>query len=295
MIGSWALLPGAGLGLGIALLVHELWPAPPDLGRAVQRLTSPGQPGELPGPAQRRSVDERIVTAVGNISAIKIPRRDLALVGMDPTDYLRTKITMAFLGFVMPLIATAGAAVVGLRLPFVLPTLVSVLLAVGLWLAPNQELRQRATQARVEFRHAVAAYLDLVALQRAGDAGPAEALERASEVADGWAFRRIRDALARTRARGVAPWEGLKDLADDLAMSELDDVADIVALAGTEGAAVYGTLTSRATSLRDELLAQEKDAANANSERLVVPGTVLVLLMVLFLTFPAVARILTSS
>ncbi|WP_439681507.1 type II secretion system F family protein [Embleya sp. MST-111070] len=289
-------MPGAGVGFGLAMLAREVWPAPPDLHTALKRLQARERatsiPTERPG---RTSVDERIVGAVREIRAVRIPERDLALTGQTPTEYLRTKITMAFLGFFMPLIATAGAAVLGISLPFSLPLLASVLLAVALWLAPNHELRQRAANARVEFRHAAAAYLDLVALERAGDAGPSEALERAAEVGNGWAFDRIQDTLERARNRGVAPWAGLKDLSEDLGLPELADVADIIELAGTEGAAVYGTLRARAGSLRSELLETQKDKANTDSERLVVPGTILVLLMVLFLAAPAMFRIVTTN
>lgn len=295
MIGSWALLPGAGLGLGIALLVRELWPAPPDLGQALQRLTPTGRTGEAPAAPKRRSLDERIVGTVSGLSSVQIPRRELALVGMDPTDYIRSKITIGFLGFFMPMIAVAGAAVLGIPVPFAVPLLFSVLLAGLLWLAPNQELKQNAAKARIEFQHAAAAYLELVALQRAGDAGPAEALERAGAVANGWAFLRIQDALDRARERGAAPWEGLGELADELDLPELADVAEIVGMAGRDGASVYGALRSRAEALRDTLLAAEKDQANANSERLVVPGVVLVVLMILFLIYPAVSRIFSNS
>ena len=296
MIATWFLLPGAGVGLGLALLAREVWPAPPDLHAALRRLEPRARATAMPAapPAQATPID-RLVGVVREIRAVRIPERDLALIGQTPTEHLRRKLLAGAAGFALPVILTAACSLLGITPPITLPLLLSVLLAVGLWLIPNQEVRTRAAAARIEFRHATTAYLDLVALERAGDAGPSEALERAAQVGNGWAFARIQDALERARARGVAPWVGLKDLSSDLALPELADVADIVELAGTEGAAVYGTLRARAASLRTELLATQKDAANTDSERLVVPGTVLVLLMVLFMSLPAMARIVTTS
>nr|WP_237534381.1 type II secretion system F family protein [Streptomyces sp. SID3343] len=277
-------------------MAREVWPAPPDLHAALRRLEPRARALSTPtAPPARATPTERLVALVREIRAVRIPERDLALIGQTPTEHIRRKLFAGAAGFLLPMILTAAAGLLGIALPFTLPLLLSVLLAVGLWLVPNQEVRTRAAGARVEFRHATTAYLDLVALERAGDAGPSEALERAALVGDGWAFARIQDALERARARGVPPWASLKDLAADLGLPELADVADIVELAGTEGAAVYGTLRSRAASLRTELLATDKDSANTDSERLVVPGTVLVLLMVLFIALPAMARIVTTS
>ena len=74
-------------------------------------------------------------------------------------------------------------------------------LAAALFFVPDVDLHRRAAAARDELRHAVCAYLELVALERAGDAGTVEALERAATVGDSPAFIRIRDALTRARAR----------------------------------------------------------------------------------------------
>ena len=59
-------------------------------------------------------------------------------------------------------------------------------------------------------------------------------------------------------------------------------------LSGSDGAAVYTTLRARARNLRAELLAEELTRANVDSERMVVPGSVLVTLMTLLIAFPAI-------
>ena len=98
------------------------------------------------------------------------------------------------------------------------------------------------------------AYLDLVALERAADAGTVEALDRAAAIGDGRAFARIRDALLRARLPGARRGTGLTDLAAELGVPELGDVADIMRLSGEDGAAVYATLRARAASPAHQLL-----------------------------------------
>jgi hypothetical protein len=299
MSALWLLLPGAGVGLGCALFIREMRPAPPDLGAAVGRVTasttSAPRPRTAPSSASTPDVSERLASLVARVPGVSVPERDLALTGTSRVQFLRSKATVAAMGFLTPLFITAGLFAGGLTPPFAIPFGAALLLAAGLWFVPNQEVKLRAAAARTECRHAVAAYLDLVALQRVGDAGPSEALERAAVVATGWAFRRFQDALDNARTRGVDPWTGLRELAEELGMPELADVADIVELAATEGAAVYGTLRSRAAALRTELLAEDKERSNQDSERLILPGALLLFLMIGFLLAPAMARLMTTA
>ncbi|WP_202513109.1 hypothetical protein [Streptomyces sp. SID3343] len=290
MIPPVMIVTGCLAGGGIALLVRELWPAPPDLGQALHRLSgSPKRRTEQTG----NRYDDRIVSFAQRIPGAKIPHRELDLVGETVAHFMRTKVMLALMGLLLPALLSAVLVITGVGVSFYIPLAVSLLTALGLWIVPDFALRDQAKAARIEFQHAAAAYLDLVALERSGDAGPAEALDRAAMVGEGWAFLRIRDALARARVAGIDPWAGLHDLARDLDLPELADVADIIEMAGTEGAAVYGTLRARSQSLRTELLANEHEAANKDSERLTVPGTMLVVIMGITLGYPAIARMMS--
>ncbi|WP_406280869.1 hypothetical protein [Embleya sp. NBC_00896] len=290
MIPPEMIVAGCVAGAGIALLIRELWPAPPDLGHALHRLSgSPRRRTEATGDHK----GDRIASFAQRIPGVKVPHRDLDLVGSSVADFFRSKALLALLGLLLPAFVTALMVVTGVGFAIYLPFFASLLAALVLWMVPDWALRDQAKSARIEFQHATAAYLDLVALERSGDAGPGEALERAAQVGDGWAFLRIQDALARARVGGVDPWAGLRDLARDLDLPELADVADIIEMAGTEGAAVYGTLRARSQSLRTELLATEHEVANRDSERLTVPGTMLVVIMGVILGFPAIARMMS--
>jgi hypothetical protein len=225
---------------------------------------------------------------------VSIPRTDLDLVGQTPGRFLLTKAALAFMGMLVPSVICAFWAIIGLTMPIPVPVVVSLLLAAVLWLAPDLALRDQAKRARQEFAHAIAAYLELVALERAGDAGPVEAMEKAAVVADSWAFIRLQQALVRARVDKVAPWTSLTDLSRQLNLPVLADVADIMRLSANDGAAVYTTLRSRAKSLRVELMAGQTEEANKASEAMTAPGALLAVLVMALIAFPSIIRILQS-
>ena len=102
---------------------------------------------------------------------------------------------------------------------------------------------------------------------------------------------RDRDELARSRFSGEAPWDAIHQLADELGLPALDDVADIMRLAGAEGTQVYDTLRARSTALRSALLAAEQAKANALSARMAIPTTLMAIVFCLVLVTPAVLRL----
>ena len=141
-------------------------------------------------------------------------------------------------------------------------------------------------------RAASCVYLELVALERAADAGTVEALDRAAAIGHSPEFARIRDALLRAELAGRPAWDGLDDLADTLGVPEYGDLADIMRLSGQDGAAVYATLRARAASLRTQLLTAATAKANAASEHMVIPTALLGIAFMALLGYPAISRIL---
>lgn len=142
-------------------------------------------------------------------------------------------------------------------------------------------------------RHAVGAYLMLVALERRSGSAAQQALVRAARVADDTcvAFAYIRASLERAQLDRRPAWEGLRSLATSIAVTELRDCADIMA-ASTDGAAVTDALLARARSLRGETLNHQRARANEASERMVVPVALLGLCFVALLMYPVLIRLL---
>lgn len=140
----------------------------------------------------------------------------------------------------------------------------------------------------------MAAYLDLVALRRAGNVSAEQAMERAAQTGQGWAFVRIQEALARSRVDKVPHWESLARLTAELDLPVLDDLAAIMRQSADDGASVYATLRSRAKNLRGELLTAQATEANADSEKMTAPGALLAVLVMLLIAFPAITRMLNT-
>lgn len=159
---------------------------------------------------------------------------------------------------------------------------------------PVADLHRRAVEARRAASGAVGTYLDLVVLCLAGGMGVEGALQAAAGVADDPWSARLAHAVAVAADAGRPPWEGLAELGASLGLEVLGELAATMALAGVEGARVRDTLLAKAASLRTRQLAAAESAANAVTERLFLPGVPLLLGFLVFIGYPAVARILTG-
>ncbi|GAA2148509.1 hypothetical protein GCM10009760_40650 [Kitasatospora kazusensis] len=291
MISPWAVLAGAAAAGGLALLAAELRPAPPDLGQALDRLhRAPADHAD--DRDHRLAWYDRFGQSSLRLPGARIPDQQLALIGRTPARFMAHKLLFALLGLLLPGYASALAVLTGTALPVALPLVLGPALAVLGWLVPDAIVSGEAKEAKAEYLHGIASYLELVALERAADLGPAEALRRAAAVGRGTVFRRIRDALERAATDRLPPWDGLDALAEELGLTPLQDVADIMRISGTDGAAVYDTLRARAKGLRGELLAADLARANTDSERMVAPGSLLTLLMTVLIVFPALYQML---
>ncbi|MGW4890724.1 type II secretion system F family protein [Kitasatospora sp. NPDC004240] len=293
-----AIIAGVTLGVGVAVAIAGLSRSRADLGDLLHRNDASRL--ENLEPRAARAADSfldvfgaRLLAQVGE-GFVRLPRQELDLLGRSPAQHVGQKIGYAIIGLMFPPLAIAVLSLVGVSLPFTVPALAGLVMGVLLWLLPDINVKDEAEKARKEFRYAIASYLELVCLERAADAGPSEALRKAADVGDGWVFGRVRDALTRAELAGIPPWDGLKQLSEELGVPELGAPADIMALAGEQGAAVYSTLAAQAKSLRGVLLTDAQAEANAVSEKMIVPVSALVILMSIFVAYPAIMRIVAS-
>ncbi|PSL01380.1 pilus assembly protein TadC [Haloactinopolyspora alba] len=299
MIWELGILAGALAGLGLTLVIRELAPSHPHLRATLGRLHNDAGPApsvQVPTSRQTslfqdrlgRMLEQRLPTLVG----FRLPRRELDLLRIPTYRYFGEKALWALLGLCFPAILTMTLMIMGVTPPFSIPAFVGLILAVVMWFLPDIETRQKANRAREDFTRALGAYIDLVALERAGGAGSTQAMENAAEVGDSWVFQRLREELARARWSGTTPWEGLHTLSRQLGLNELDDLADIMRLSGEEGATVYESLRARAEGLRNATLSAEHARANADSERMVMPVALLGVVFMAILAAPTVMRML---
>jgi Flp pilus assembly protein TadB len=174
------------------------------------------------------------------------------------------------------------------------PAWASVALGVGGFFVPELGVRAEAAARRRDFRHALGSYLDLVVVALAAGGGVEGALEDAAEVGDGWAFAQLRSALAAARVRRETPWAALGRLGAELGVHELVELSASAGLAGTEGAKVRASLVAKAESLRAHQLAEAEASALAATERMSLPVVLLFAGFLIFIGFPAMARVLNG-
>lgn len=285
-------LAGALVGLGVFMLLRELFPAPPALSAALERFDPQSRRRATTEPAT--GVPSRIgawlaARIAGSSLDVRIPRRDLALLGRTVEGYLTQKLTTGLLGLAAPTllwtVLVPGTA-------WVLSTGFTLGFAAFLFVAPDIAIRSQAREAREQFRVALVAYLDLVKIARAGGAGPGEALEAPARACHGWAFSRLAAALDPATRGTRDPWDELTRLADEIGVRELADTAAIGRRAGTQGARILDSLTAKAASLRSQQLARTLARAKSRTETMTLPVALSVIGYLILLGYPAYARII---
>ena len=103
---------------------------------------------------------------------------------------------------------------------------------------------------------------------------------------------RIRDTLQAARLQGATPWAALGQLGDEVDVEELRDLAAALALVAEDGAKVRESLAARAARCGSSELADAEGRAAARSQSMLVAQLLLCVGFLLFLTYPAVARVL---
>ena len=292
-----AILAGALVGLGIALMVFRLAPVRPDLAAYLKNYspttTANAEATKLHGTGDSRDrLGWWLMNQLPLTSLLKVPAKELAILRRPVHRFFAEKFLFGILGMIFPTLMYAVVYVIGVHLPIYIPLGASLLIGIATSFIPDLNIRQDAAEARAEFSHALGAYVDLLALERASGTAQRQAMETAAEVGDSWVFKRISEELRRSRWSGVAPWDSLKALADELELPDLYDVADIMRLSGEDGAAVADTLRARAASMRSALQAKEIATANTVVERMSIPASLLFGVYVLLLIAPVGLRIL---
>jgi Flp pilus assembly protein TadB len=301
-----AMLAGAFAGLGGYLLFRALFPPRPGLSARLAAFDAARRRGEAEPSRRAAATAERVTglrAQVGRSLAAfydargwqqRSVRADLALLDRSFETFLATKFLLSAAAIVFIPILVGYFAILGLGVAVAIPMWVGIIFALIFFLLPDLQLRQEAASRRRDFRHAVSAFLDLVAMNLAGGRGVPEALMTAANVGDGWAVRRIRDALSNARITGVTPWQALGRLGDDVNVDELRDLSAALALVADDGAKVRQSLAARAASMRSRELSDVEGKAGERSQSMLVAQLLLCAGFLIFLAYPAVMRVMAA-
>lgn len=259
--------------------------------------SGPASFGEAPGagrPTDLTQIQAWLQTRLERVSWLRTPDKDLRILQMSRGAFLLNRVVAATAALLIGPLYTLVFRLIGLSLPFAATMLFGLIMAGLAWFAMGVLIHDRAVRRRREMRYAMVGFLTLVALNRAAGKAMGQSLERAANSSRSWPFRMISQRMTAAVRGGTSEWAGLAELSTELGVEELADIADIADLANHAGAGVYSTLMARATSLRRELLARERESAAAASKNLALPRVLLTVTMAAFLIFPALLR-LTST
>ncbi|WP_067172462.1 type II secretion system F family protein [Microtetraspora niveoalba] len=305
-------LAGAVLGLGLFLLFRALFPPRPGLfarltALDLARAGAAQQKAPLIAPdehvsAFRRDLGLRLARlyAARGWEARSV-RADLALLGKSFEGFLATKVLLAAAGLLVFPLLVGWLALMGWGLSLSIPLWSALAASAVFFLLPDMQIRRDAGVRRRDFRHAVGAFLDLVAMNLAGGRGVPEALMMAVAVGSpggtpgtgaNWAMERIREALGNARIVGITPWQALGQLGDEINVDELRDLSAALGLVADDGAKVRSSLTARAATLRRRELAEVEGKAGERSQSMLVAQLLLCAGFVVFLSFPAAMKML---
>ncbi len=300
-----AALFGAVAGLGVFMLIRALFPARPGLVARLVALDAAREGGEAPRirlvtpdekvSAFRQGLGERLARLYATRGwEVRSIRADLLLLGRSFEGFLATKALLALAGLLIFPVLVAWVFLMGWGFSLHVPLWSAVLAAAVFFFLPDLQVRKDAAVRRRDFRHAVGAFLDLVAMNLAGGRGVPEALMMAVSVSDdgNWAMARIREALGNARIVGITPWQALGRLGDEINVDELRDLSAALGLVADDGAKVRASLTARAATLRRRELAEIEGQAGERSQSMLVAQLLLCAGFVVFLSFPAAMKML---
>ena len=298
-----SLLAGALVGAGVAVILLRVAPAHPDLVDALERLSpnydrrgldSAGS-GEVSGVGSRERLGTWALKTLPAAVWARTPTKELAILRISTVRFYGEKVLYAVVGVLIPPLFAWFLVVLGWTIPLSLPGLATVAFAGFMFWLPDYNVRDEAKKARVDFARALGAYIDLVALERNSGSGSRQAMEVAAAVGDSWVFQRLSEELARSRWSGVPPWDALHELAEDLGLPELDELADMMRLSGEEGAQIYGNLRARAAAMRTAMLNAELARANEIGEKMSIPMSLLGVIFMAILVAPSLLRVMGGA
>ena len=294
-----AIVLGALAGLGVLAVVRGRTWAPTSLETLEATLSRPAEwryrTEQAGGPSERLGgwvVSHLQRSGLPQHHRWSVVTSSLEVVG-ESADQLAAKVVVAgAAGLLGPPLLSALCPAIGSAIPLDIAVacgLVALPLCAG---APIAALARRAKERRRHVRGVVASFVDLVVLGLAGGVGIEGALLAASQVSSDWASQRIGRVLLRARDSGESPWNALGRLGQELGVPEMEELSATLQLAGTEGARIRHSLSARAVSLRRHEQAEAESTANAMTERLFLPGALLMVGFLLFVGYPAFSRIL---
>lgn len=269
-----SLVPGLLVGLGAALLLFQFAPRTVRVDDALSRL------GELSvtQPTVGDSAGQRRLDRAGGWLASRAPRlplftaptAELDLLDISTTRFYAAKIRYALIGFSLPLFLPVLFQLITGQ-PFLLPLVLSPILAIVFWVMPDAQVRSSAKKARREFTRFITVYLQLVAVSLLGVITVDNALKSAASVSDSWVFRRIRREYEAAELTRTSKWDALENLGRSVGIPAMVDMSRTLKLSEAR-VGLRDQLVASHDMLRAQVLADDRADAERGTARMAGPA-----------------------
>lgn len=300
MTAGMIMTSGMLVAAGVVCLVLGIKATTPQLADTLAGLADPApvsathRPGGAADTGSTRT--ERFGGWLYRRSPVPLGNRQLQALqvrGTSVATFYVDKAAWALVGLTVPAGAFAIAGMVMSHLPWSAPVLATVIGMVAGFFVPDLLVHGQAKSRHSDASAALLMYIDLVTLERLSNASGTQALHNAADLSDVALFRQIRGALQRARLEQQPPYGQLRRLAEELGLSELVDLADVMQM-DESGAALSGSLRARVAELRDAHLAKSLREANAASEGMTIYMSIPALLFVGIIITPALLNIVAG-
>jgi Flp pilus assembly protein TadB len=213
---------------------------------------------------------------------------DLRMVGRPSEQHAALLLVAAVAGLLVPTVVLTLLQAAGVvRLGVFVPLLLSLGAAVVAPLLVHTSMRADAAARRVDLRHQLSAYLDVVAMLLAANVGNEGALRQAAHTGDGRFFVELRRRMVVAETANRSLVHALGQLGDELELVELQQVAASAALGASSGAPVARTLSAKCESLRHALSAEQEAEARVRAGKITFPLVGMSLLIMTAVIYPA--------
>lgn len=279
------------LAVAVWLIVTG-WRQPrPSLDSAVRRLrraptVSERSPGSLGMVGRLGVLAQRSPTVQRRFGSASV----LRVIGRPATIHVGYLVIAAIAGLLVPSLVLGVLGLLGVvELSVFVPLGLSLAGAVIAPLFVHSAAVAEADERRIDLRHQLSAYLDMVTMLLAGNTGHEGALQQAAGAGDGLLFAQLRRRMREVSTTGRSLVEALSIVADDFDLPELEQVASAAALSAAEGSPVAKTLAAKCSTLRSTLAADDEARARVRNDKVTPPLVGMAVLFMALLIYPALS------
>lgn len=290
---------GALIGYGVRLLLMAAVSTPAPLASLDDLAQPRASIAQLAAaaphrPSLRHRATASVVSVLAGVGVRESDQRrhQLSILQRSWSQHVMTKLAAAAVAAVVGAVGVAVVSIAAAVSPSVTYMLIAAAVcAAGGFVLPDLSLDDQVAAWQEAARDALSAYLDYVSVMLAGGDEIETALQVAARDLDAPVVDRIRRTLARARTHRTPNPAAFRELAHQLDLDELREIASSLELAGNQGARIRESLTAKSDSLRQRRQAAVKTKAKAASAKMGLPAVAMTLTFTCLVAYGAIVAI----